>query len=74
MSSRFILAQGITVIARDDEVFVEFRDEAGKVFSVAGLTLEAATQFNERVTDVCVEALNARRQAMAAAPKSGVLH
>lgn len=69
------LAEGVTIFVRDDEVFIEFRDGAGKIFALAGLTLEAATQFNERLTDACVEGLSHRRKAKAAAdPKRGAVH
>ena len=58
-----LLAAGVTVaVQHDDEVFVEFRDDAGRVVAVAGMTLEAATDLGERLTDACVEALAARRR------------
>ncbi len=69
-----MLAEGVTIFVRDDGVYIEFRDADGKLFALAGLELEAATQTNERLTDACVEALAHRRKAKAATPTSGALH
>ena len=69
--SKLQLADGITVKTQDDDVFVELR-LGGKVFAVAGMTLEAATDFGETFTEACAKALAARQAA--AAPKSGGLH
>lgn len=70
--SKLQLADGITVKTQEDDVFVELR-LAGKVFAVAGMTLEAATDFGETFTEACARAL-AARQASTRAPKTGGLH
>ncbi|QQQ19707.1 hypothetical protein JIP62_06360 [Brevundimonas vitis] len=66
--SRPLLAQGVSlVVSRHAEVYVEFRDAAGNVFAIAGLTLGAAEQVRDQMIDAC------HRAATASAP-TGVVH
>lgn len=51
--SNLLLAAKVTVISRSDGVFVEFRDDSGAVFAVAGLEIEAAVDLNESMTAAC---------------------
>lgn len=52
-----LLAERVSVIARDGEVFVEFRDDTNAVFAVAGLKICAAVDFSSQVTAACERAL-----------------
>ena len=62
-----LLAQDVTVLAREDGVFIEFRDDAGAVFAVAGLEVDAAFDVTERLTDAC-------RRVLVGRTPSGAMH
>lgn len=55
--SRLLLAADVTVIDRNGGVYVEFRDDAGEVFAIAGMKICAAVDFNEQVRVACERAL-----------------
>lgn len=61
--SDLLLAAGITVIDKNGGVYVEFRDDAGEVFAIAGLKICAAVEFSERVTAACERALFGRESS-----------
>ncbi len=52
-----LLAAGVTVIDKDGGVYVEFRDDEGVVFAIAGMKICAAVDFNAQVTAACERAL-----------------
>lgn len=52
-----LLAAAVTVITRDGDVFVEFRDDTNAVFAIAGLKICAAVDFSSQVTAACERAL-----------------
>ncbi|WP_439471303.1 hypothetical protein [Brevundimonas sp.] len=70
--SKVQLADGITVTTQEDDVFVELR-LGGKVIAVAGMTLDAATDFGADFTAACVKALEARLDRNPA-PNPGAMH
>lgn len=47
-------AKGVSFIPGEPGVvFVRLHDDAGKVFAVAGLTIEGAVAANEKLSSVC---------------------
>lgn len=55
--AKLLLAEAVTVLARADGVFLEFRDADNEVFAVAGFEVVAAVHFNGLVIAACERVL-----------------
>ncbi len=65
--AKLLLAEAVTVLARADGVFLEFRDADDAVFAVAGFESGAAVDFNALVTAAC-------ERVLTGAAASGAVH